>query len=68
MTISRISAALLLSLTLGLAVTACQKEQGPAEKAGAKIDATASDIKAAATDAANGVEKAAEDAKEDLEH
>ncbi len=63
MSITRTSTVLLLSLALGLGAAACAKEPGPAEKAGAKLDAAASDIKAGAKDAANDVEKAAEQAK-----
>jgi hypothetical protein len=60
------AAALALLLTLGLA--GCEKEKGPAEKIGAKLDAAASDVKSAAGEAKEDIEDAAEDAKEKAEH
>jgi hypothetical protein len=68
MSIRSTGSVILLSLALGLGAAACAKEPGPAEKAGVKLDAAAGDVKAAVKEAADKVEKAAEEAKEDLEH
>jgi len=54
-------------LTLGLGLAACEKEKGPAEKLGMKLDAAASDAKAAAEKAKEDLKKAAEDVKKDLD-
>lgn len=57
-----------LSLTLGLALSACggshKEAEGPTEEAGEKIDEAAEDTKDAAEEAADDVEDAAEDAKD----
>jgi hypothetical protein len=60
------AAALALVFSLGLA--GCEKEKGPAEKLGAKIDEAAGDAKEAAEEAAEEIEDAAEDAKEKAAH
>lgn len=68
MPITRTCSTLLIALTLTLGVTACQKKEGPAEKLGAKIDAAASDAKAAAEKAREDVKKAVDDAGKDDKH
>lgn len=60
------AAALALVFSLGLA--GCEKEKGPAEKIGAKIDGAAGEVKEAAKEAADEIEDAAEDAKEKAAH
>jgi hypothetical protein len=60
------AAALALVFSLGLA--GCEKEKGPAEKLGAKIDGAASEAKEAVKEAADEIEDAAEDAKEKAAH
>jgi len=64
MHIARILGATAIALTLGLGLTACEKEKGPAEKLGAQLDKTAGDMKAAAEDAKEDVKKAVDDAHE----
>jgi hypothetical protein len=67
MHVSRNVTAVLFAITLGVGVTACEKKhEGPAERAGAKIDAAANDVKASAQDAKKDIEKAAADAKKDV--
>ena len=56
------AAALALVFSLGLA--GCEKEKGPAEKLGAKIDEAASEAKEAAEEAAEEIEDEIEDAKD----
>lgn len=56
------AAALALVASLGLA--GCEKEKGPVEKLGAKIDNAASEVKEEAKEAADEIEDAVEDAKD----
>jgi len=56
---------LVISGLLGTGLVACEK-QGPAEKAGAKIDDVARDIQKDAKKAADDVQEAAEDLQEKL--
>ena len=62
MHITRTCSALMVALTLSLGVIACEKKEGPTEKLGAKIDAAAGDVKAAAEDAKEDVKKAVDEA------
>jgi uncharacterized protein YjbJ (UPF0337 family) len=68
MKITRTAGTVLFAIVLGLGVSACEKEKGPAEKAGAKIDAAAGDLKDAAEKAKEDIKNAAEDVKKDAEH
>ena len=58
---------LALLIALAAATTACQKEEGPMEKAGKAIDDAAGEVKDAAEDAKDEVEDAAEKVKEEVE-
>ncbi|MFN2428023.1 MAG: hypothetical protein ABR587_16430 [Candidatus Binatia bacterium] len=68
MFISRLSGAALLALSLSFGVIACEKEKGPAEKIGAKMDEAAGDIKAAAKEAKEDIEDAADEAEDEIKH
>jgi hypothetical protein len=50
----------IVSLMATMTIAACHKEEGPMEKAGQKIDDAASEMKDAAKDAAEEVDKAVE--------
>jgi len=67
MSITRISSAALLALSLSFGVIACEKEKGPAEKIGAKVDEATGDVKAAAREAKEDIKDAADDAEDKLD-
>lgn len=63
-----VGSAVALALVLSVGLAGCEKEKGPAEKLGAKLDSAAAEVKSAAEEAKEDVEKAVEDAKEKAEH
>jgi len=57
-----------LALVLSLGLAGCEKEKGPAEKLGEKIDHAASEVKEEAKEAKEDAKEALEDAKEKADH
>lgn len=62
---SAVVVALAIVATAGL--SACEKEKGPVEKLGAKIDHAAGQVKEAADEAKEDVKKALDEAREELD-
>jgi len=54
---------LLLAMIGAFSITACDQNDGMAEKAGEAMDEVGEDVEKAATDAGNAIEDACEDAK-----
>lgn len=55
---------LLLAVVTAFSITACDQNDGMAEKAGEAMDEAGENVEKAATDAGNAIEDACEDAKE----
>ena len=66
MKLSNPLAAAMFALTLGLGVTACDRNEGPAEEIGEEIDDAADDAKDAVRDVKREIKEEAREAKEDL--
>lgn len=67
MRILTIGTTMVLAAVLGLGLSACEKEKGPAERLGAKIDAAAEEAKTAAENVHEDVKEAAEKIEKKLE-